>query len=516
MDWLIEDDVTSVDETTGTYKVLIVDDEVDVHTATKMALGSFRFENRKLEFLSAHSGQEAKAILKTHKDIAVILLDVVMESDDAGLRVAKYLRTVLGNRYSRVILRTGQPGMAPEASVIREYDIDGYRNKAELRKADLEAVFYTALRAYRDVLALQHYRQSLEVVIQAITKTSQISDLFKFANTVLEQLKQVTSAVDSEMLIHTPEALAIAHLDDQAHFMMAGKSSIQLLEQNEKPDLPQELLALHANALYEKRGRILFPYYVYYHQSDEGNETVFILKTESHLDEEAKRMVELYLQNVIITYENLLLSSVLRSTQETIIGILGSAMETRSRETSNHVRRVGDGAALLAQLCDQPKHYYQRLRLAAQLHDVGKVEIPEHILNKREPLNEEEWEIMRRHPEAGYNMLNTTKNGIIEMAARVAYEHHEYWNGDGYPRGLKGKDISLEGRIVGLVDVFDTLCRERAYKEAWDPQEVREEINRLAGVQFDPELVKLFDGQFSNFVTIFEQGKDQSISTDHK
>lgn len=514
MDWLIEDDIESSEEELATYKVLIVDDEVDVHTATKMALGSFRFENRKLEFLSAYSGQEARDLLKAHKDIAIILLDVVMETDDAGLRVAKYLRNILGNRYSRVILRTGQPGMAPETSVIREYDIDGYRNKAELRKADLEAVFYTSLRAYRDVLALQHYRNSLEVVINAITRTSQISDLFKFANTVLDQLKNVTQAVDSELLIHTPEALAISHLDDQPHYMMAERNNIQLLEQHQQPKLPEEMLALHANALYEKKGRILYPYYVYYHQSDEGNETVFILKVASRLDNEAKRMVELYLQNVIITYENLLLSSVLRSTQETIIGILGSAMETRSRETTNHVRRVGDGAALLAQLCDQPKHYYQRLRLAAQLHDVGKVEVPDSILNKRHQLTEEEWQIMRRHPEAGYRMLSKNKNGIIEMAARVAYEHHEHWNGGGYPRGLKGKDISLEGRIVGLIDVFDTLCSQRAHKPAWDPEEVREEIKRLSGIQFDPELVKLFDSQFSNFVTIFEQAKDVSLARD--
>lgn len=504
MDWLIEDEPAAAEQPSLTYRVLIVDDEPDVHTATKMALSHFEFESHRLAFLSAYSGQEARAMLAEHDDIAIILLDVVMESDDAGLRLAKYLRTVLGNRYSRVILRTGQPGMAPEASVIRDYDIDGYRNKTELRKADLEAIFYTSLRAYRDVLTLQRYRQSLEVVINAITHTGQVADLFKFASTVLEQLKIMTQAVSSQVLIQAPEALAISHLDDQAHYLFARKNNIQLLNDHEQPNLPQTMQALYANAMYEKKGRNLPPYYVYYHQSEEGNETVFILNTDVALDDESKRMIELYLQNVIITYENLLLSSVLRATQETIIGILGGAMENRSSSTSAHVKRVGDGAALLAQLADQPKHYYQRLRLAAQLHDVGKVEIPEAVLNKQGTLNEHEWQQLKAHPEAGFKLLSNSQNGIIDMAARVAYEHHEHWNGGGYPRGLKGKEISLEGRIVGLIDTFDTLCSERAHKPAWNPEDVRNELKRLSGIQFDPELVRLFDGNFSNFVTIFE------------
>lgn len=146
----------------GSWKVLIVDDEPEVHAVTKLALSDFSFQGKNLEFISAYSGREAKEMLAKHTDAAIVLLDVVMESDDAGLLVARYIREELHNHYVRIILRTGQPGQAPERQVIVNYDINDYKSKTELTAQKLFTVVMSSLRSYRDILAIDHSRQGLE------------------------------------------------------------------------------------------------------------------------------------------------------------------------------------------------------------------------------------------------------------------------------------------------------------------------------------------------------------------
>ena len=157
---------TSREEDSGQppWKVLIVDDEPEVHSVTRLALHDFTFDDRKLQFISAHSGQEACEILDQESDIALMLLDVVMETDDAGLRVVEYLRHQLGNAFMRVVLRTGHPGMAPERHVIRAFDINDYRAKTELTQDRMYSLVYTALSSYKRLNSLassQRYLRSL-------------------------------------------------------------------------------------------------------------------------------------------------------------------------------------------------------------------------------------------------------------------------------------------------------------------------------------------------------------------
>ncbi len=147
------------------WKVLVVDDEKEVHVVTRLALDDFSFAGRGLEFLNAYTGAEAKKIARENPDIALILLDVVMETDDAGLEVARYIRQELGNHFVRIILRTGQPGMAPERRVLKVYDINDYRAKTELTQDRMFSVVYTALSSYRDLIALARSRHQLAGVV---------------------------------------------------------------------------------------------------------------------------------------------------------------------------------------------------------------------------------------------------------------------------------------------------------------------------------------------------------------
>jgi signal transduction histidine kinase len=153
------------------WKVLIVDDDVLVHRATILALEDCTFESKPLAFLHAHSGAEAKYLIQTHPDTALILLDVVMETDDAGLQVVQYIRAELHNHKVRIILRTGQPGEAPEASVILDYDINDYRLKTELTRQKLITVVISSLRSYANILKIENQNSELTLALDHLQQT---------------------------------------------------------------------------------------------------------------------------------------------------------------------------------------------------------------------------------------------------------------------------------------------------------------------------------------------------------
>ncbi len=152
-----------------TVKIMIVDDEADIHRVTRYALHDYSFNDKRLEFIDAYSGEEARRLLARHSDIAVVLLDVVMETDDAGLVLAQYIRESMGNTMVRIILRTGQPGRAPESEVLKKYQINDYRNKTELTEDKLSSSVTANLRSWDDLMKVELYRQELERIVDERT-----------------------------------------------------------------------------------------------------------------------------------------------------------------------------------------------------------------------------------------------------------------------------------------------------------------------------------------------------------
>ena len=513
MDWLIEDtedNITDAEavESNEYCNVLIVDDEEDVHAVTKLTMKNFTFEGKEMRFFSAYSAREAKDILLQNQRIALILLDVVMETDNAGLELAKYIRHDLKNSFTRIVLRTGQPGVAPEHSVIRNFDIDGYRNKTELRKQDLESTFYTSLRAYRDICQLQQHREILEQVIDSIANLSSIGDLFDFAGAVLAQIKLVLNISASKLLIETSEAFAISKIEDKLNMFSANAFDVQILVHSDIDELPDNERALFEHAMEVKANFHDDLYYVYFHHSERGYDTIFAFKTDRALGSPEVDMIDLFLRNVLLSYENLLLANAFQETQELAITLMGGTMESHSKETGAHVLRVGLYAEKLAELNGENKFFYEHIRLAAQLHDVGKVGVPDIILKKEGKLDPDEWEQMQLHVIKGWDILRDQDNAIIKMAATVVLDHHEKWDGSGYPNGKQQDEISLEGRITAIADVFDALCSKRCYKEAWSLEEAKQEIMSISGSHFDPHLASLFIDNFALFEEIYASHPD--------
>ena len=198
----------------------------------------------------------------------------------------------------------------------------------------------------------------------------------------------------------------------------------------------------------------------------------------------------------------------LEDTQREIIYKMGEIGESRSNETGNHVKRVANYSKLLATLYGLNEKECDILFTASPMHDIGKVGIPDAILNKAGKLDDDEWKIMRKHCVIGYNILKNSKREILKAAAIVAMEHHEKWDGTGYPRKIKEKEIHIYGRITAIADVFDALGSDRCYKKAWEDEEIFELLKEQKGKHFDPELIDLFFENIDKFIEIRDRYKD--------
>lgn len=202
------------------------------------------------------------------------------------------------------------------------------------------------------------------------------------------------------------------------------------------------------------------------------------------------------------------LNDAIEETQREVIYAMGEIGETRSKETGNHVKRVALYSKELALLYGLSHKEADLLQMASPMHDIGKVGIPDAVLNAPRKLEPDEWVIMQTHAKLGYNMLKSSNKPILQAAAIVAHEHHEKWDGSGYPNRTVGEHIHIYGRITAVADVFDALGSERVYKKAWKLDDILELFKKESGKHFDPALVALFLNNLDSFLKIRDAHND--------
>ena len=202
------------------------------------------------------------------------------------------------------------------------------------------------------------------------------------------------------------------------------------------------------------------------------------------------------------------LNKEIEDTQKEVIFTMGAIGESRSKETGNHVKRVAQYSKLLALYYGINPKEAEMLKQASPMHDIGKVAIPDNILNKPGKFDEHEREIMNTHAQIGYEMLKHSNRPLLQMAATISKQHHEKWDGSGYPEGLKGEEIHIYGRITALADVFDALGSHRCYKKAWDDEKIFNLFKEERGKHFDPKLVDIFFEHLDEFLAIRDKFKD--------
>ncbi|MBP1961663.1 DUF3369 domain-containing protein [Paenibacillus aceris] len=485
--------------------VLIVDDEKQIHQVTKMVLQDFEFDGRKLEFHSAYSAAEAKQVLQEQPNAALILLDVVMEQEDAGLRIVKYIREELKNTAIRIILRTGQPGQAPERTVIMDYDINDYKEKTELTTQKLFTTVVTALRSYRDLKTIEKSRTGLEEIIKSSATLFELQSMKKFASGVLTQMTSIVNL--HKNALHC--SFAVTKGVEDIYILAASGDYASNQDERARDVVPVQVLEEIEQAFQTKKSSFASDRFVIYFQSKMGMENVIYMNGFKALSEWERYLIDIYCTNVSVAFENIYLNEELESTQQEIIYTMGEITETRSQETGHHVKRVAEYSRLLALKYGMSEQEAEVVRLASPMHDVGKVGIPDAILNKPGALTKEEFEIMKTHSNLGYEMLKHSNKQVLNAAAIIAQQHHERFDGTGYPQGLSGEEIHVYGRITAVADVFDALCSDRVYKKAWELDRVLDLLKTERGRHFDPVVVDLFLEHLDEFLVIKELYKEQ-------
>ena len=481
------DQTTTVPEE-GVLKVLIVDDEPTVHEITALVLKNFRYRGYKLDLMSAYSATEARQILADQGPFALILLDVIMETDDAGLTLARYIREELKDQMVRIILRTGEPGMVPQRQVMRDYEIDDYKEKAELTSERFDATVTASIRTFLGFQSLEQSRQGLMRILDAIREVESNGNTEALGNRILEQIESV---MNRNIRPGMGSILVNREKGEKEH-IITGRGDYSDLSYTDLESIGNEKVislireGMNNGSTTHDTNHIMTTFLT----SNGGRYLAYFEDVREFGDME-RYLVELYTSHVNVSLDNKMLNKELIDTQKEIIATLGEVIETRSGETGLHVQRVGELAGLLAEAKGFEPPAREMLMFAAPLHDIGKVGISDLILNKPGKLTPEEYELMKAHARIGYEILKTSNRPVLKTGARICLEHHEWWDGQGYPDGLAGEEISIEARICSIADVLDALRSKRVYKPALNLDESLEIIRQGRGTQFDPELVDL-------------------------
>lgn len=486
-----EEPASKKGESREKWVILVVDDDPSVHSVTRMILGDFVFQNRGLEILSAFSDDEAYDLIRSTADIAVILLDVVMDREDSGLLMVKFIRDDLRNKLTRIVLRTGQPGHAPEKRVIVDYDINDYKLKTELTADRLFVTMVAALRSYGDLRTIEYNRRGLERIIDSAASLFKPQSFAEFVSGVLIQMTSLMHLGQSAMYCRTS---GLSASRNGASFVIEagiGDFAGSVRKRLEEAVTPETLEVIET-AIREKRSAYLARSFIAYFMGSGGRENVIYMESSRDLGEWDKSLIGIFCTNISVALDNMTLTEEIETTQKEIIYTLGEVAEARSRETGHHVKRVAEYSKALALKHGMPEAEAETIRLASPMHDVGKLAIPDAILNKPGPLTSAEFDVIKTHARAGFDMLKNSNREIMKVAALIALEHQEKWDGTGYPEGKKGTEISLPGRIVAIADVFDALGCDRAYKKAWSTPEILDYFREQRGRHFDPDLTDSF------------------------
>ncbi len=302
-------DISVATKPQKTWRIMIIDDDPDVHSATTFALGSLEIQHRALSFLHAYSAAEARDILQQETDIAIILLDVVMEQEDAGLQLVSHIRKTLGLSDVRIILRTGQPGYAPEIDAIRDYDINDYKTKSELTRTKLYTAVTSAIRSYEQICAISASHRGLEQIINASTELMALQGLQNFASGVLVQISGLLG-LDAEGLVCARQGNLEQGADLQDLRIIAATPAFAgLLDQN-LDQLPQAAVIERVQrSLQERRNLYEAQTTTLYFSNVAQRDFTVYLDTGLQLGEMDKRLLEVFCSNISVGLDNVMLAS---------------------------------------------------------------------------------------------------------------------------------------------------------------------------------------------------------------
>ena len=459
----------------NSLRTILIIDDMETNINILMELLDDRYD-----ILAALDGESALEILEEEENVELVLLDIMMPEMD-GFEVCRRLKNNSKTKDIPVIFITADTN---ESSIEKAYEVGGVDYITKPFKA-------------REVLSRIHTHLSLAEQKQLLEKNLQDNII------LLNQYKEV---VDKGAIVSKTDPKGkIIYVNDQ-FCKISGYTKEELIGKNHNivrhPDSPK---IVYANLWDTIQNKKIWKGEVKNRKKDGGYyvvQSIVMPILDSNGD------IEEYISVRHDTTDIYNLKQEIEDTQKEVVFTMGAIGETRSKETGNHVKRVAEYSRILAQYSGLSDEEVVLLADASPMHDIGKVGIPDNILHKPGKLTDEEFTIMRTHAELGYKMLAHSNRPLLKTAAKVALEHHERWDGDGYPKHLHGEEISIEGRITAVADVFDALGSDRVYKEAWDDEKIFNYFKEQRGKQFDPNLIDLFFTHIDKFLEVRSQFKD--------
>ncbi|MBR7778060.1 EAL domain-containing protein [Undibacterium rugosum] len=303
------DEFSAASQNQASWRIMIIDDDPDVHSATTFALGSLEIQHRPLSFVHAYSAAEAREILQKEKDIAIILLDVVMEHEDAGLQLVNYIRKTLQLADVRIILRTGQPGYAPEIDAIRDYDINDYKTKSELTRTKLYTAVTSAIRSYEQICSISASRRGLEMIINASTELMAKHGLQNFASGVLTQMTGLLNLDAEGFVCARQNPLGEQDTVNDLHIIAATAGLSQLVDRSLAELNRPAVLDLVSRSLSSKQSIYEADMTALYFNNAEKKDFTLFLENGLQLNEMDRRLLEVFCGNVSVGLDNVILNS---------------------------------------------------------------------------------------------------------------------------------------------------------------------------------------------------------------
>lgn len=449
-------------------KTILIVDDVDTNIHVLMEL-----LDEKYDILASLDGEEALEMIEDEK-IDLILLDIMMPKID-GYEVCKRLKSNEKTKDIPIIFITAK---TDEDSIEKAYDVGGVDYITKPFKA-------------REVLS--RIQTHLTLAEQKFNLEQNLEENI----TLLNQYKQV---VDESSLVSKVNKEGIITYVNNAFVELSGYTKDELIGQNHNIVRHKEAAESTYNDMWETiKNKKVWQGEVKNLKKDDSS---YIVQTTVMPIVDAKGEIKEYISvrhDITATHN---LKKEIINTQKEVVFTMGAIGETRSKETGNHVKRVAEYSRILAKYAGLDNDKIELIADASPMHDIGKVAIPDNILHKPGKLTKDEFVIMKEHASIGYKMLNHSKRPLLKTAAKIALEHHERWDGNGYPNHLKGEEISIEGRITSVADVFDALGSDRIYKKAWEDEKIFNYFKEERGKQFDPNLIDIFFNHLDEFLEI--------------
>jgi signal transduction histidine kinase/CheY-like chemotaxis protein len=497
---VVEDDEPVASTATHRWKVAVIDDDPAVHSGTNYALYDYDLGGAKLELLSAYSAAEGKALLAAHPDMAVVLLDVVMESDGAGLDLVQYIRDVLKNDTVRIILRTGQPGQAPERQVIVDYDINDYKAKTELTSDKLFTALTAAIRSYQQLMRLVETRRGLELIVEAASELFDLKSMRKLAEGVLTQIASLVRAECDGILV-------LREAGGSGFAVLAGSGIYR--EAPEQGEIDGVMTRLVTQAFERRRHAFDQDESGLYVRTQSGREIVVGLRSDKPLSETDQSLVAVFCARLSTAFDNVILYEQLQAANETL--------EQRVRERTRQLTVANERLTAQWQRLKRTNDHKAEV-LGTVAHDLKN---PLGVILGRSEMMGELLDLMPPNIERAKMQIEQVRASVARMTGMVDELINDAML-DAEDIVLRLADIDTVGIISAVVDANAPMAERKGQTLIYsgpermpgraDPDRLREAVDNLVSnaIKYSPPggriVVALSSGESGHRLSVTDSG----------